>query len=512
MMMAGIVAAHETTAMAASNAFRVLLENRTVWEEICADQSLIPNAVEECLRFSGSVVAWRRIATTDTEIGGVRIPEGAKLLIVNSSANHDERHFDDPDSIDVRRDNAGDHLTFGYGSHQCLGKNLARMEIQIFLEELTTRLPHLELVPGQEFTYLPNTSFRGPEHVLVRWDPTRNPERSDPSLLRRRLQVRIGEPSRKTVARTMTVKQLVRETDDIVRITLADAHGRPLPKWSPGSHVDLELGEFSRQYSLCGDADDRLCYEIAVLNDPDGRGGSRYVHERLSVGDTVRVRGPRNHFKLVPDAQRYVLVAGGIGITPILAMADHLKREGRDYELHYCARSRREMALLDRVERDHGDRLVPHCSDEGTRLDVPALFAEPVEGTRIYACGPQRLLDALADATAHWPQDSLRVEHFTSDLGELDPSKEHAFDVRLADSGLTVRVGADQTVLAALRAAGIDVPSDCEEGLCGTCEVAVGDGEIDHRDKVLTAAERACHNKMMTCCSRACGDSLTLAL
>ncbi len=176
-----------------------------MWEEICADPSLIPNAVEECLRHSGSVAAWRRLVTDDTTIGGIEIPKGSKLLIVTSSANHDERHFDNADDFDIRRENSSDHLTFGYGSHQCMGKNLARMEMQIFLEEFTKRIPHMELVPDQEFTYLPNTSFRGPDHVLVQWDPAKNPERADPSILDARQPVKIGEPSKTNISRTVTV-------------------------------------------------------------------------------------------------------------------------------------------------------------------------------------------------------------------------------------------------------------------------------------------------------------------
>lgn len=164
MMMAGIVAAHETTANASANAIKLLLQHPDAWRELCEDPGLLPNAVKECLRHNGSVAAWRRLATRDTEIAGVPIPAGAKLLIVSSSANHDERHFADADFFDIRRENASDQLTFGYGAHQCMGKNLARMEMQIFLEELTRRLPHLRLAE-QRFTYVPNTSFRGPEHL-----------------------------------------------------------------------------------------------------------------------------------------------------------------------------------------------------------------------------------------------------------------------------------------------------------------------------------------------------------
>ncbi|MGW0890875.1 cytochrome P450 [Saccharopolyspora sp. NPDC002578] len=507
MMMAGIVAAHETTANAAANAVKSLLENRSAWDELCADPSLISNAVEECLRHNGSVAAWRRVATADAEIGGVSIPRGAKLLIVNSSANHDERHFDDPDGFDIRRDNAADHLTFGYGSHQCLGKNLARMELQVFLEELTKRLPHLERVPGRELTYLPNTSFRGPEHLWVRWDPAANPERRDLGLLGREHPVRIGEPVRRALARTVTVDAVEPVADGVVSVTLA---GSGLPRWTPGSHIDVELGELSRQYSLCGDPADPDRYRIAVLREPGSRGGSRFVHDRLEAGQVLRIRGPRNHFRLDPDAGGHVFVAGGIGITPIIAMADQVRAAGGTYEIHYCGRGETTMAFLDRLREDHGDALTVHA--RGDRLDVAALLAEPVPGGQVYACGPRGLLDAIEESMRHWPADSLHVEHFGAVEALLDPAREHAFDVELADSGGTVAVPADGTLLSALRAAGVDVPSDCEEGLCGSCEVAVLDGAIDHRDRVLTKAERAAGRSMMTCCSRACGSTLRLGL
>src|SRR5574340_227291 len=512
MMMAGIVAAHETTANASANAFRLLLENRDVWQEICRNPALIPNAVEECLRHSGSVAAWRRLVTADTRIGDVDIPEGAKLLIVNSSANHDERHFENPDEFDIRRENSSDHLTFGYGSHQCMGKNLARMEMQIFLEELTTRLPHLELVPDQQFTYLPNTSFRGPDHVWVQWDPDQNPERTDPGVLQSRQPVKIGEPSTRNIARSVTVQHIEPAADGVVTWTLVDPSGKALPRWTPGAHVDLDLGTLSRQYSLCGSPTDPASYQIAVLKDPQSRGGSRFIHEQLDVGCTLEMRGPRNHFKLDPAAERYVFIAGGIGITPIMAMADRARATGKSYELHYCGRDVSAMAFLDRVTAEHGDRLVVHSSSAGTRLDIAALLATPIEGTQIYSCGPERLLSALEEATGHWPEDSLHVEHFSSSLAPLDPGQEHEFDVELRDSGLTVRVAADQTVLEALRANNIDIQSDCEEGLCGSCEVSVLDGAVDHRDMVLTKAERAENRLMMTCCSRACGTKLTLEL
>jgi cytochrome P450 len=178
-MMSGILAAHETTTNASGNALRTLLENRHAWDQICADPDQIPKAIEECLRYAGSVVAWRRMTTIDTTVGGVEIPAGSRLLISMASANRDSAVFEDPDSFDIERKNARRHLTFGFGQHTCMGATLARQELRIFIEELTRRLPHMHLVDDQAWSYLPNTSFRGPEHLLVTWDPALNPLTAD---------------------------------------------------------------------------------------------------------------------------------------------------------------------------------------------------------------------------------------------------------------------------------------------------------------------------------------------
>ncbi|POR52837.1 cytochrome P450 [Paraburkholderia eburnea] len=511
MMMAGIVAAHETTANATANAMKLLLQHPHAWRELCEDPSLIPNAVEECLRHNGSVAAWRRLATKDVRIGGVDIAAGAKLLIVTSSANHDERHFADADLFDIRRDNASDHVTFGYGSHQCMGKNLARMEMQIFLEEFTRRLPHMRLAE-QSFSYVPNTSFRGPEHLWVEWDPAQNPERAQSALLDAHVPVRIGEPSSHALSRPVVVERVEAVADGIVRLRLAAPEGGTLPRWAPGAHIDVECGEtgLSRQYSLCGDPADAGAFEIAVLRESASRGGSAWVHDTLRAGMRLKIRGPRNHFRLDEEGRRAIFIAGGIGITPISAMARRARELGIDYELHYSGRSRATMAFIDELAQQHGERLYLYVSDEGTRNDLDALQVDA--HTRVYACGPARLLDALQAASEAWPEDALRVEHFAASVGQLDPANEHAFEVELKDSGLVLTVAPDQTVLDALRRANIDVQSDCEEGLCGSCEVRVLAGQIDHRDVVLTRAERETQSRMMTCCSRAKGARLVLEL
>jgi cytochrome P450/ferredoxin-NADP reductase len=515
MMMAGIVAAHETTANATANAMKLLLQHPAAWRDICEDPSLIPNAVEECLRHNGSVAAWRRLVTADTVVGGTPLPAGSKLLIVTSSANHDEARFADADLFDVRRDNASDHLTFGYGSHQCMGKNLARMEMQIFLEEFCRRLPHMTLA-GQRFSYLPNTSFRGPEHLWVEWDPALNPERKQAALRRPEtpVPVRLGEPSKGAITRPVVVENVTPVADGIVKLRLVSPDGRALPRWTAGSHIDIECGhpDVSRQYSLCGDPADVFAFEIAVLRDATSRGGSAWVHGGLKAGDRLKIRGPRNHFHLDESAKKLVFIAGGIGITPVSAMARRAQELGIDYTLHYSGRSRATMAFLPELAALHGERLVVYAQDEDRRNDLAGLLATPGAGTQVYACGPARMLKALAAHCGHWPEDSLHVEHFESTLTTLDPSREQAFDVELKDSGIVVHVAADQTLLTALRAANIDVQSDCEEGLCGSCEVRVLGGRIDHRDLVLTRAEREAGQRMMTCCSRACDGRLVLEL
>tara|TARA_R100001039_G_C1839082_1_gene100556 strand:- start:1141 stop:1818 length:678 start_codon:yes stop_codon:yes gene_type:complete len=225
------------------------------------------------------------------------------------------------------------------------------------------------------------------------------------------------------------------------------------------------------------------------------------------------MRGPSNLFRLDETAPHVVLVAGGIGITPILAMADRLKALGQSYALHYAGRSKSTMAFLDRVIRDHGARLSLHAGDEGDRMDLPAIVRGLEDGAQIYACGPKGLLSALETLTKDLPEGTFHFEHFSTNATGIDPDKEQAFEVELMDSGLVVKVSADTTLLDAIMAAGIDVACDCREGLCGSCEVAVVEGEIDHRDMVLTRAERAESSRMMTCCSRSKnGARIKLAL
>ncbi|MEV7040654.1 PDR/VanB family oxidoreductase [Amycolatopsis sp. NPDC051061] len=296
--------------------------------------------------------------------------------------------------------------------------------------------------------------------------------------------------------------------DGVVRLTLRAPDGQPLPAWEPGAHVDLRLpGDVVRQYSLCGRPGDPSAYQVAVLRELDGRGGSAYVHDELVAGQRISVDGPRNHFALV-DAKRYLFVAGGIGITPILPMIDRVDGTGREWQLVYGGRTRSSMAFTADLRR-HADRVTIRPQDEHGLLDLPALLAEPRPDTAVYCCGPEPLLAAVEQHCAGWPEDALRVERFAA---RPDDGAHTAFEVELAGSGRVLEVPADRTILETVEDAGIPVLSSCQEGTCGTCETGVLGGTPDHRDSVLTAAERRAGDVMMICVSRSCSPRLVLDL
>ncbi|WP_433503054.1 PDR/VanB family oxidoreductase [Pseudonocardia halophobica] len=297
--------------------------------------------------------------------------------------------------------------------------------------------------------------------------------------------------------------------DGVVGLTLVAEHGGLLPPWRPGAHIDLVLDEgLVRQYSLCGDPGDRTSYEVGVLLEPEGRGGSRWIHEKLHPDVVVDVRGPRNHFRL-EDAQSYVFVAGGIGITPILAMVGEAERAGRPWTLFYGGRTRSSMAYADRLEV-HGPAVRLWPQDEHGLIDLPTVLADPAPGAAVYTCGPEPLLRAVEEqCAAHWPAGSLHLERFSAK--EVDKTGDTPFEIELTD-GRVLEVPADRSALEVLEDAGFDILSSCREGTCGTCEVEIVEGEADHRDTVLTADEQAENTCMMVCVSRAACARLKLDL
>lgn len=295
----------------------------------------------------------------------------------------------------------------------------------------------------------------------------------------------------------------------VVLLTMVHPHGRPLPPWTPGAHLDLILRpDLIRQYSLCGDPQDRYEYQIAVLCEPEGRGGSRHIHENLARGDTVTVRGPRNNFSLVP-ADRYLFIAGGIGITPILPMLSQVSALRADWLLVYGGRTRASMAFRNRLTGRYGERVQIMPQDETGLLDLKSLLLEPREGTAIYCCGPGALIIAVEEHCSGWPPGTLHVERFTP---KQDAGSHTAFEIVLARSGHRLTVPPDRSILSVVEEAGIAALSSCREGTCGTCETAVLDGVPDHRDSLLTESERAAGDTMMICVSRARSPHLVLDL
>ncbi|WP_411576433.1 PDR/VanB family oxidoreductase [Streptomyces mutabilis] len=305
----------------------------------------------------------------------------------------------------------------------------------------------------------------------------------------------------------LVVGRRERAADGVLVLSLRHPLGEPLPLWEAGAHIDVALGpDLERQYSLCGDPADRETWRIAVLREAEGRGGSAYVHEELRTGDKVRVRGPRNHFRL-ERAARYHFVAGGIGITPILPMLAAADRAGAEWTLLYGGRTRATMAFTGELER-HGDRVTLAPEDETGLLDLASVLDDVPEDTLVYCCGPAALLDAVE---SRCPPGRLRVERFSPKQAEPDVS-DGEFDVVLARSGRTITVPPGVSVLDAVRTAGVEVLYSCTEGTCGTCETDVVEGEPDHRDSVLTDEERAAGETMLICVSRCRGRRLVLDL
>ncbi|MBU8865833.1 PDR/VanB family oxidoreductase [Paenarthrobacter aromaticivorans] len=318
-----------------------------------------------------------------------------------------------------------------------------------------------------------------------------------------------GEPT----ARTLRVQQKTWESDGVTSVTFADPTGAQLPQWQPGSHLSLHLPNgLIREYSLCSDPLDSNSWTVAVLRTPDSRGGSQHVHEGLPVGALLKVEGPRNNFAL-EDAGRYVLVAGGIGITPIISMARQLHAAGADWSLLYTGRSRATMAFLPEIVALAPDRITIHADDEanGRYPDLAAAVGELSPDVLVYACGPEPLLKAVAGAMKDETQ--LRIERFKAPEKVAVPAQsESAFDVVCHSTGQRIPVAPDVSVLAALNNAGIDVPSSCAEGICGTCETRVISGDVEHRDFLLSKAEQAANKSMFVCVSRCRSAELILDL
>jgi len=298
--------------------------------------------------------------------------------------------------------------------------------------------------------------------------------------------------------------------DDVVHLTLSNQDGTPLPRWKPGAHIDLILDdETVRQYSLCGDPADPT-YEIAVLREPDGSGGSAWVHDKIAEGDRFQIRGPRSHFRMA-DSPRYLFIAGGIGITPLRPMIHRAATRDSQWRLLYGGRTAASMAFADQFAQRYPANIELHPQDSDGLLDLDAALTDLEPGTLVYCCGPEPLLNAVETRCKDLPDGTLHIERF---LPRKDQSHDPdtSFTVQLGRTGRTLTVPAHRSVLDTLLDEGIDMDYSCQTGVCGTCEVAVIEGTPEHRDSITSAATRNAEERMMTCVSRARTAKLILDL
>jgi ferredoxin-NADP reductase len=311
----------------------------------------------------------------------------------------------------------------------------------------------------------------------------------------------------------LLVRQVRWEAQGVLSLTLEDPDGRSLPAWTPGAHLDLVLPSGTvRQYSLCGEPWNRDSYTVAVLRETDGRGGSAEIHDTAIFGRILKARGPRNHFRLVP-AQNYMLIAGGIGVTPIVAMVRQLQRDGASWRLVYGGRSRDSMAFVPELTALGGDRVSLVPQDTHGLIPIDDVLSCLPPGTAVYCCGPSGLLDAVTEATARLlSPEVLHVERFTAAGAPPEQGDEGAesFEVELRRSGVTLTVPADRSILDVVQEVVPETMSSCVEGFCGTCETRVLEGVPEHRDTILSQQERDENDVMMICVGRSRTPRLVL--
>lgn len=304
------------------------------------------------------------------------------------------------------------------------------------------------------------------------------------------------------------------EADDIVSLELVPTEGDSLPAFEAGAHIDLHLPNgLIRQYSLCNPPNETHRYLVAVLKDPNSRGGSEAVHTMVNEGDKIEISAPRNLFPLNTEAKKTLLFAGGIGVTPMLAMAESLHRAGKDFEMHYCARSQSRAAFVSRMQSSgFAEKVTCYFDDEKQSLNAKAVMGSPTAGTHIYVCGPNGFMNFVIDSATsqHWPTEQVHKEYFAAE--SVDKSQDGSFEVEIKSTGKIIQIRADQSVLEALEDEDIFLPVSCAEGICGTCITGILAGEPEHRDVFLTDAEKTANDRFTPCCSRSKSARLVLDL
>ena len=487
----------DTTISAAGQAIKFFADQPEQWALVRERPELIPNAVEEVVRLASPIRAFTRYVAEDSRIAGVAIPQGARVMVMYASANRDERKYPDPDRFDVTRD-VHDHLGFGSGVHMCMGMHLGKLEIVSLLQSLARRVKTIALA-GEPLVAMNNTIRAWASlPVVVEPDEVVRQAASATAATQEPLAVRIV--ARRDVAQ------------DILALELESADGQPLPPFEAGAHVDVRVrSDLLRQYSLAGDPAERGRYRLGVLLDPKSRGGSAAVHAELHAGQVIEIGRPRNNFPLALDAAHTLLFAGGIGITPILAMAHALASAGCSFALHYCGRSAARLAFLDELTR-FGSRVHVHLDSgpEAQHLHLDAVLAGPSPHRHLYVCGPNGFMDFVTSGAQRlgWSAATVHLERFGAEVN----TDGAPFTVVAARSKLSFEVQPGERISQKLLEHGIEVPMSCQSGVCGTCITRVIDGMPDHRDFVQTDTEKASNRTITVCCSRSKTRRLVLDL
>jgi cytochrome P450/ferredoxin-NADP reductase len=498
----------DTTTSLTGSTLIYLAKHPAQRQRLIETPDLLDTATEEFLRVFSPSQSMARTITTDTRISGCPVTAGDRVLISWVAANHDPAVFPEPEEIRLDRD-ASRHLSFGIGTHRCVGAHLARAMFRAMITQVLTRLPDYRITAEGLVPYPTRGNQTGWDSIPAVFTPGTHATGAVDSAAATGTAARAG-----TLA--LTVSGTIQAADDVVAIRLARAGGGDLPPWQPGAHLELRLPSGRvRQYSLCGDPSDRLSWRIAVLREHAGRGGSAEVHDIAVPGTAFTVRGPRNHFRLV-EAPEYLFLAGGIGVTPIIAMIRGAAASGVPFRAVYGGRSRSSMAFAGELRELAGSRLTLLPQDEAGLPDLPGLMSSAPPGTAVYCCGPAAMITAAEAACDRLGvRSALHVERFTAGDGleaALGSQANTAFTARLARSGLTVEVPAEKRLIDAIRDVTPGLSYDCEKGYCGACETRVLAGTPEHRDSVLTEEERAAGRSMMICVGRCSSGPLVLDL
>ncbi|MBX3209368.1 MAG: cytochrome P450/oxidoreductase [Labilithrix sp.] len=507
-----LIAGNETTTRLIGLMMNQLLANPAAMKEVSETPGLLPNAVEEAARLEGPVFDRVRRTTRPCTVAGLSLPAGAFIDCVLGAANLDARVFADPTQFDIHR-KIPRHLGFGTGIHQCLGAPLARMEMRIAFEELLEHMTDIEptappvrsrvgLARGFDAmplryrvrrTRVPAAAKRALDEVAV----------ADKIAARSDAELGLDKRERETV-RVARVRDLA---ENIKMFRFVHPAGGLLTRFTAGSHIVIHMRDgdvvHRNPYSLLNcEYGNGQTYIIAVALDPAGKGGSRFMHEKVKAGMELEISVPANDFPIEARAKRHLLVAGGIGITPIFAQRLELRGRRQLCELHYTFKCAGGAALADLLEIESDPNVHFYDNSRGQRLDVTALLrAQPdPRETAVYVCGPERLMSEVIEVALRlgWPKELVRFERF----GAPRHVNDAPFTVVCERSGREIVVGAKETLLEALERSGLVVPYSCRAGSCGACELTVLAGAIDHRDSVLTDEEKAEGKKILACVSR----------